>query len=174
MKIIALSIIGLLIAGIMTTKIESKKEDLPNFYKVNDVFFRGGQPTEEGIKQLPKFGVKTVISFRDADSKIEKEKKIVEANGMKFINLHLSNWFKPSDKDIQAILDEIRKPENQPVFIHCKRGADRTGTVTAVYRMKYEGWTDKQANEEAKKFGIGWWQIWMKDYINDYYKKLKS
>jgi protein tyrosine/serine phosphatase len=93
---------------------------------------------------------------------------------MKFFNPHLSNWFAPKTSDIEKVLEIIQNPENQPVFIHCKRGADRTGTVVAVYRMKYENWTDKQANKEAKEFGLGWWQIWMKDYIHDYYRDLKK
>lgn len=169
--ILITSLIFLLIVGIMPRKAESKKEDLPNFAKVNEKLYRGGQPTSEGIKQLAKMGIKTVINFRDPDDKMRREQKLAEENGMKFFNPHLSNWFKPKDKDIEAILEIIQNPENQPVFIHCKRGADRTGTVVAVYRMKFENWDDKQANEEAKKYGIGWWQVWMKDYIHDYYKK---
>ncbi len=154
----------------MTERTESKIEDLPNFHEVNKKLFRGGQPTEEGVKQLSKLGIKTVISFRDTQEKVLGEKKIVEANGMRFVSMPLNNWFKSKDHEIDAIIEEIRKPENQPVFVHCKRGADRTGTVVAVYRMKFDGWTAKQANSEAKEYGIGWWQVWMKDFIHDYYR----
>lgn len=171
-RVLAVSIILLLFVNMSAPKAVSKKEDLPNFFKVNDNLYRGGQPTEDGIKQLAKMGIKTVINFRDPDGKVRREKQLAEENGMKFFNPHLSNWFKPKDKDIEEILKLLQNPENQPVFIHCKRGADRTGTVIAVYRMKFDGWDDKQANDEAKHFGIGWWQFWMKDYINDYYKKL--
>lgn len=150
------------------------KKDLPNFHKVNDNFYRGGQPTIEGIKQLAKLGIKTVINFRDPDGKVRREKEISESLGIKFFNPHLSNWFKSKDSDILQILEIIQNPENQPVFIHCKRGADRTGTVVAVYRMIYENWTAKEANHEAKKLGLGWWQIWMKDYIKDYYKCIEK
>lgn len=155
-------------------KIEAKKEDLPNFHKINDNFYRGGQPTEAGIKQLADLGIKTIINFRDTQEKVLREKKIAEENGLNFLNLRLSNWFASKDSAINEILEIINNPENQPVFIHCKRGADRTGTVVAAYRMKFESWTAEDANREAKVFGIGWWQVWMKDYINDYYKRLKS
>ncbi len=150
------------------------KKDLPNFHKVNYNFYRGGQPTIEGIKQLANLGIKTVINFRDPDGKVRREKEISESLGMSFFNPHLSNWFKSKDSDILQILEIIQKPENQPVFIHCKRGADRTGTVVAVYRMIYENWTAKEANQEAKLLGLGWWQIWMKDYIKDYYKRIEK
>ena len=173
-KILLTSMILFAFVEIMPLKTKAQKEDLPNFHRINQNFYRGGQPTTEGIKQLAKLGIKTVINFRDPDAKVERERKLVEANGITFISLHLSNWFKPKDSDIQAVLDEILKTENQPVFIHCKRGADRTGTVVAIYRMKYQGWTAREANKEAKEFGLGWWQVWMKDYIHDYYKKSKG
>jgi tyrosine-protein phosphatase SIW14 len=153
---------------------ESKDRDLPNFHQINENLFRGGQPTTEGLKRLARLGVKTIINFRDRQENVMREKILTESMGLRFINLRLSNWFKAKDSEIEAVLQEILKPENHPVFIHCKRGADRTGTIAAIYRMKFEGWTAKQANDEAKKHGIGWWQVWMKDYIHNYYKKLKG
>lgn len=173
-RILPIFIILLLSIGFMPRKTESKKMSLPNFHKVHENFYRGGQPTEDGIEELAKQGIKTIINFRDTDAKVLREQKIAEANGMKFYNPHLSNWFKAKDSEIEKILEIVQNPENQPVFIHCKRGADRTGTVVAVYRMKYENWTAEQANKEAKEYGLGWWQVWMKDYINDYYKKLRK
>lgn len=151
---------------------EHSTKDLPNFHQISENFYRGGQPTEEGIKQLAKLGIKTIISFRDTQEKVLREKKIAEENGLNFLNLRLSNWFASKDAEINKILEIITHPENYPVFIHCKRGADRTGTVVAAYRMKFENWTVEEANREAKKFGLGWWQVWMKDHINGYYKRL--
>ncbi len=153
-------------------KNKSKDKDLPNFHQINENLFRGGQPTAEGIKQLAERGVKTIITFRDMREKIRREKEIAEEHGLQFIHLHLSNWFAAKDDEIHKIVEVITNPENQPVFFHCKRGADRTGTVAAVYRMLHEGWTAREANHEAKKHGIGWWQVWMKDYIKDYYKRM--
>src|SRR5215213_4691635 len=112
---------------------KSKDKDLPNFHQITENLFRGGQPTAEGIKELAELGIKTIINFRDASEKMLREKAAAEAEGLRFINLHLSNWFKAKDSEIEAVLQEILKPENQPVFIHCKRGADRTGTVAAIY-----------------------------------------
>lgn len=153
-------------------KKELENDHLPNFHKINGNLYRGGQPTEEGIRLLAGMGITTIINFRDTQEKVQKERSIAESNDLRFLNMRLNNWLKPSDEDIHAILDEIQNPQNQPVFIHCKRGADRTGTVAAVYRMRFDGWTDRQAEKEAKEFGIGWWQVWMKDYIDDYYERV--
>lgn len=149
-------------------------KDVPNLSKVNSNLYRGGQPTEAGIKALAKMGVKTIIDFRDDDDRSRREETWVREAGLRFINVPLSNIFGPKDAKIDEILNEIARSENHPVFIHCKRGADRTGTVIAVYRITHDGWTGKQANSEAKKFGFGWWQFWMKDYINDYYRDFKG
>ena len=61
--------------------------------------------------------------------------------------------------------------ENWPVFVHCQRGADRTGVVIAAYRISHEKWTDEQAITEAKRFGLAVVQFRKKDYISDYYKR---
>jgi protein tyrosine/serine phosphatase len=157
-----------------TNEKTTRDRDLPNFHKVSENLYRGGQPSDEGIKKLAEMGIKTVISFRDRQSKVLREKKAAQENGLHFINLRLSNWFASRDDEIHKIIEIIRDPAHHPVFIHCKRGADRTGTVVAVYRMLHEGWTDKQANREAKLRGIGWWQVWMKDYIKAYYKRMTA
>jgi protein tyrosine/serine phosphatase len=83
----------------------------------------------------------------------------------------LSNRTAPSDAEVEQILSLVNAPDNQPVFVHCKRGADRTGTIIALYRIRHDGWTSEQAKAEAKHYGMGFWQLGMKDYISDYYKK---
>ncbi len=148
----------------------SPSKDLPNLYKVNANLYRGGQPTEAGIRTLAKMGVKTIIDLRGEDARAKREENWAKAAGMRFINVHESNWRKPTDESVDGILKQIDLTENQPVFVHCKHGSDRTGTVIAVYRITHDGWSAKQANDEAKKFGFGWWQFWMRDYINDYYR----
>lgn len=153
---------------------KSSDKDLPNFAQVNANFYRGGQPTEEGVKELAKMGVKTIIDLRGEDKLSEKEAVWAKNAGIKFIPVSLSNWFKPKTADIESVIEQIDAADNQPVFVHCKRGADRTGTVTAIYRISHDNYTAKQANDEAKNFGFGWWQFWMKDYINDYYKDFLS
>jgi protein tyrosine/serine phosphatase len=168
-----LLIVALFFGGLVfgQTKSAVTDKDLPNFSQVNENLYRGGQPTEVGVKKLEEdFKIKTIINLRGADERAKKEENWAKDADIKFINVPLQNWFGPKDEKIEKILNLINDPENQPVFIHCKRGSDRTGTAVAVYRMTHDGWTAKQAHKEAKKFKIGWWQFWMKDYINDYYR----
>jgi protein tyrosine/serine phosphatase len=146
-------------------------KEIENFGCVSPRIYRGAQPTEQGVKELARRGVKTIINLRDADENAETEKKWAETEGIKFYNIPFDNWLGPRDKKVEDVLKLINVGGNQPVFIHCKRGADRTGTVIAAYRISHDGWTAKQAKSEAKKYHFGWWQFWMDDFINDYYKK---
>lgn len=162
---VLISVFGLAAYG--QTAVDSKF--LPNFQKVNDKLYRGAEPKKEGISDLKKLGIKTVIDMGNGVEDSKDERGWVEGAGMKYVNIHLRNWMKSKPEDIDAILKEVESAGNQPVFLHCKRGSDRTGTVVAIYRMKNDGWLPKQALDEAKTFGMGWWQIWMKDFVNDYY-----
>ena len=148
--------------------------NLPNFHQVNDTLYRGGQPKDDGFAELKKLSIATVIDLRDNDDNALKEKAVVEKAGMRFVNFPLGNWSRPDIKDIEKILAGINASANQPVFVHCKRGSDRTGTVIAVYRISHDGWDAKRASDEAKTFGIGWWEFGMKDFINDYYRDYKK
>lgn len=146
------------------------EKSLPNFSKVNNNLYRGAQPKDVGFDELKKLGIKTVLDLRSADDRAKDEEKLVLAAGMKFFNVALDNWSRPSKEEMQRAQSIINDPANQPVFVHCKRGADRTGTVVAVFRIDHDRWTADQALDEAKKFDIGWWQWSMKDFIKDYYR----
>ena len=148
---------------------DTQQKDLPNFHRVNEQLYRGGQPTEAGLKRLVQQGIKTVVNLRDDDERARSEGAAALSAGLRYFNLPLSNFHKPNAERVAQVLSIINAPENQPVFVHCKRGADRSGTIIAVYRIEHDGWTGDQAKQEAEHFGLGFWQLRMKDYISDYY-----
>jgi uncharacterized protein (TIGR01244 family) len=150
---------------------EPRYAELPNFHQVNTGLYRGAQPGEGGLQKLVSLGIKTVINLRDDDEREQSEEREAKAAGLRYFNIPLSNSSAPSDAQVERILALINAQENQPVFVHCKRGADRTGTIIAVYRISHDGWMSERAKTEAKHYGMGFWQVGMKDYISDYYKK---
>jgi protein tyrosine/serine phosphatase len=75
---------------------------------------------------------------------------------------------RPKDEQVERALAIINDAANQPVFVHCKRGADRTGTLIAIYRIMHDGWTSEDALREAKHYGMSWMEFGMKDYVRDY------
>jgi protein-tyrosine phosphatase len=61
-----------------------------------------------------------------------------------------------------ALLDD---EATYPVLIHCHAGLHRTGVLTAVYRMEYQGWSTNEAYREMKAEGFG---PWVCTSANDY------
>ena len=140
---------------------------VPNFHQVNEHVFRGGQPTAEGWHSLAKLGVRTVIDLRRTDEHSpEAEAQLVEAAGMSYVNVPMKGVVAPTDEQISMILSLLDSKEL--VFVHCKRGADRTGAVIACYRIAHDRWGRKQALQEAKSLGMGWTQMGLKSYVNSF------
>lgn len=159
------------LAAPISTQEDRRYKELPNFHKVNDMVYRGAQPKSGGLKLLKQLGIKTVVSLRDDDARAKQEEAGARMAELQYFNLPFERWGRPQDKEMEQVLSIINNPANQPVFVHCKHGADRTGVVIAVYRITHDGWTSQQAKAEAKRYGLKPWQIGMKDYIHDFHKR---
>ena len=128
---------------------------LQNLFKINAGLYRGAQPTAEGIKELKKLGVKTIIGLRAShtDGDILGDSKIA------FEHIPMKTWH-PEEEDVVRFLQIVTDKTRQPVFVHCQHGADRTGTMCAIYRVAVDGWTKQQAIDEMTKDGFGFHSTW--------------
>ena len=149
---------------------QSSYSELPNFSRVNEHFYRGGQPGPGGIKKLGDLGVKAIVNLRGEDDLSRAEQREAAAAHIRYFNVPMAGIGRPTDADISKVMAIIDNPENWPVFVHCKHGCDRTGTVVACYRISHEHWNAERATAEAKKFGMSWVEVGMRGYIADYYK----
>jgi tyrosine-protein phosphatase SIW14 len=131
---------------------------VPNFHEVARDFYRGGQPRKGGFAYLKKLGVKTVINLRGEN----KEKEEIQALGMKYVQIPMRAWESIPDANIQKFFDVLKDRGNYPVFVHCERGADRTGFMVGLYRIAFEGWSAEKAYQEARAYGMHWWYINLK------------
>ena len=141
---------------------------VPNFHAVNDQVYRGGQPTGEGFANLSKLGIKTVIDLRNTGSAAKEEEKAVAAAGMRYVAVPLNGMTAPSTANVAKILSVIHQDTAGPVFVHCRRGADRTGTVVACYRIEHDRWDNQKALDEARALGMHWWERAMAHYVLGY------
>ena len=147
----------------------SQNQNLPNFRKVNDHIYRGAQPTSDGFRDLAQLGIKTVIDLREIGEHSQAdEQKIVTGLGMHYISIPMKGMSTPKDDQVAAVLALMRDTTDGPVFVHCKRGADRTGMVVAVYRIAQDGWESKKALSEAKAYGMSVFQRAIQRYVMDY------
>ncbi|MFC2173199.1 dual specificity protein phosphatase family protein [Acidobacteriota bacterium] len=137
---------------------------LPNLFRVTPDFYRGAQPAPEGLEELSKLGIKTIINLRTSHDDLEDIKKM----GVEFNYIHLPfNTMSPEFEDVVAFLKVFQDDNNLPLFLHCRRGADRTGMMTAAYRMVYDGWTVDEAIEEMARGGYRYNAFWrnLKHYL---------
>jgi len=150
------------------------KVQIKNFGCLNEAFYRGAQPKDQDYADLAALGVKTVIDLQ-RDNKTE-EQALVEAQGMKFFRIGMSDRERPSAEQAELFLKIVNDPANQPIYVHCAGGRHRTGAMTAIYRITHDGWSADQAFQEMKnydfEYGMGHGPL--KAYVYDFYSKIED
>ena len=142
---------------------------LSNVGRMAPNIYRGAQPKPEGYSTLKKMGIRTVINLRFLHS----EKEAVEAAGMKSVEVPMSVFKDVDPKTVKRIIAIMTDPVNQPVYVHCALGQDRTGVVAAVYRMEVDGWSLAEAEAEMQAFGFNdlWYEL--KEFVRHYAVSLR-
>jgi protein tyrosine phosphatase (PTP) superfamily phosphohydrolase (DUF442 family) len=116
---------------------------VPNLHKVSEHLYRGAQPSAEGMRQLEKLGIKTVINLRF----ILSDRDRIEGTGLDYEHINMTTC-SPRTKDVVRFLQIVTDSDRTPVFVHCRHGIDRTGMLCAVYHIVVEGWDKDEAIEE--------------------------
>ncbi|HCE45008.1 MAG TPA: protein-tyrosine-phosphatase [Lentisphaeria bacterium] len=139
-------------------------DGVPNLHMITGTLYRSAQPTGEGMKNLGKLGIKTVINLRAFHS--DKD----EIKGTDILNerLNVKTWH-IEDEDVVKFLQIVRKKENGPFLVHCQHGADRTGVMSCMFRIIEEGWSKDDAIKEMTEGGYGFHPVWKNiiDYVNN-------
>jgi len=139
---------------------------LPNLHKISEDLYRGAQPTAEGMKELEKLGIKTVVNLRSLHSDREEMENV----DLAYEHIRMTT-LDPDMDDIVRFLNIVTDSNSTPVFVHCRHGADRTGTICAIYRVIIQGWSREDAVEEMTQGGFGFHTIW--DNLADYIRELE-
>jgi len=169
----------LILAGHATVGIPISAADgvppgVPNFHQVNEHIYRGAQPQGQAWDSLAKLGVKTVIDLRpEGEHSVKAEKRAVEAAGMQYVNVPLNGMAAPPDEKISTLL-ALLDGSTGPIFVHCRRGADRTGTVIACYRVAHDGWSNRKALHEALSYGMSRIELGMQRYILSFHAETQA
>ena len=151
-----------------TQKTDISTVTIKNFGQMDERFFRGGQPKENDYSQLAALGIKTVIDLQDDPTAYEKQK--VEALGMKYVNIPMSDKDYPPTAKIDQFLKLVDDPTTGKFYVHCAGGRHRTGVMGAVYRFNHYNWNYDQVYAEMKKFDFytRWGHGEMKKFVQDY------
>ena len=141
---------------------------IKNFGQMDDRFFRGAQPKENEYKELAALGIRTVIDLQNEPTSYEKQN--VEALGMKYVNIPMSDKDYPETAKIDQFLKLVDDPSTGKFYVHCAGGRHRTGVMGAVYRFNHYNWNYDQVYAEMKKYDFytRWGHGDMKKFVQDY------
>jgi tyrosine-protein phosphatase SIW14 len=139
---------------------------LRGFRVVEDgVLYRSGQLTPASFERvLHEYGIKTVITLRTSRTTSLPpdtwEETICKAKGINHVRIVPRIWGAdekgeiPAEQGVQTFLSVMETKENHPVLVHCFAGIHRTGTMCAIFRMEFQGWTAESAMEEMQFYGF--------------------
>ncbi|MES2741144.1 MAG: dual specificity protein phosphatase family protein [Pseudomonadota bacterium] len=127
-----------------------------NLHRVGPDFYRSARLSRRELPLLAKLGIKTVINLR----KFHADGDVLKGSGIKLVRVPVNTWA-ISDVQVVATLKAIRAAEREgAVLLHCLHGADRTGLMTAMYRMVFQGWSRERAIDELHRGGYGYHTLW--------------
>ena len=141
------------------------------------VLVRSAQPGGGDIERLEQeYGIKTILSLRDGED--PEVIAYAQAHKMDWIVLKMKADLPPTPEQEELFLalvegrpvdlDRYRSVIRQssrssgpvvfgrPVLLHCQGGSDRTGVMTALFRIEEQGWS----LEEAKEDMLRHYHIW--------------
>lgn len=130
-------------------------EGVPNLHRITPTLYRSEQPTPLGFRNLEKMGIRTVINLRAFNSDDDE----VRGTALRTERVRILTW-NVDDEHVIDVMRMLRNGENGPFLIHCQHGADRTGLMSAMYRVLEQGWTVDDALAELTGGGYGYHAMW--------------
>ena len=128
---------------------------VPNLHRITPTLYRSEQPNAEGMKNLEKMGIRTVINLRYFNHDDDE----VKGTNLRTERTKILTW-RIDDEHVVEVMRMLKKTENGPFLIHCQHGADRTGLMSAMYRILVQGWSKEEALEELTEGGFGYHSMW--------------
>jgi len=129
---------------------------VPNLYRVSPTLYRSAQPSAEGMRNLKKLGIKTIVNLRSFHSDQEE----IAGLGLGYEQIHMKTWH-PEEEDVVRFLKIVTAQSRAPFLVHCQHGSDRTGINVAIYRILVQGWSEEDALKEMTEGGFNFHEIWV-------------
>lgn len=126
-----------------------------NLFQVAPNIYRCAQPDAAGMRAIEALGIKRIIELRNFHSDTDE----IRGTTLVAEDIGINTWAL-EDGDVIRALRILKDPAQGPFLIHCLHGADRTGTMCAMYRMVVQGWSKDDAIKEMTEGGFGYHAMW--------------
>lgn len=113
--------------------------------------FRGAQPSASKVEELARRqGIRTIINLRgrcETTAWYQKEAEACQRLGISLEDLYFSAGRLPSVLELRRLIEVLDRSQ-LPLFIHCRRGSDRTGLAATIVLLLSTPATLEQALEQ--------------------------
>ncbi len=171
--VVTMMVTGLVAAIALLVFVVVRHYHIRHFYVVAPgKLYRSGQPVGADWARLQRnHGIRTVINLRFDDGQdpdLVEEPAILARLGIRYVNIPMRDGGIPTREQAGKFLDVATDPANWPVLVHCKRGRDRAGVMSAIYRMAADRWSPDQAADEMVRLHGGEEMPNYRAFLHDY------
>jgi protein tyrosine/serine phosphatase len=146
---------------------------LPLFHRLSADYVRGAQPVRGGIGTLTRLGVKTIVDLRSHYDHTDEIGEAAERAGLGYYWLPTSVWDPPSDVEANRFISLVCDKSKGPFFVFCADGLNRTGEMSALYRVAVDKWSVEQALKEVDQLGFNPYYYTLRNYVWTYARKFR-
>ncbi len=123
-----------------------------NFHPVEQgVVYRSGQLSgDQFTSRIEQNGIRTILNLRGNNTGrpwYDDEMKATRAAGVQHIDYPISAGRELTDEQVSQITALLREAP-RPILIHCEAGSDRSGLVSALYKLLVEKRTAEEASAQ--------------------------
>lgn len=144
-------------------------ETLENLAIIDEGIYRSAIVNAANFWIVKELEIKTIICLKTNPIDVVAELKLARDSGITFKHIPIQIIMPGgiTERSFQVALTELVESK-KPVLLHCTRGADRTGIVSALYRIHVQGWSYEKAVEEMDARGFNqafnFWKPWLKEH----------
>jgi protein-tyrosine phosphatase len=163
-------VVLLMLVGVPFLHKAQKHRTYRNFKIVDEgQLYRSGQMSAAGFERIcHEYGIRTVIKLREP--KDHDDDIATDAAQQAFCEQHQIQLYRrepldwevddsgtvPAEQNLrwfEELLDDaVMAP--RPILVHCFAGIHRTGAIVAVYRLREQGWSNREAVDEFIECGF--------------------
>lgn len=128
-----------------------------NYRQATEQIYAGGEPSFNDLKELKEKGITSILSLdQQVATRIQPYVKNLQFKNHFIYNIDPSSTV--INSELKRLTRELKSKlsSNQPIYVHCLQGKDRTGLALAMYSLfKNPSLTAEQALADPKSWGYG-------------------